>query len=294
MVYNKKNESEKIKMEIIWKFILFIFYSSLIVVISKYLLVPVLRKLAESLNLKPKTVGIITGIATSVPELLTVSFAALTGLAGASIYNILSSNIINVIQFSTSVYLNKNQKLLKNRALNIDLIMVLITIIIPLLLLLLKIETSITIVPIFILLFLLFYFIDVNAHKIYLNKKTSEEKKIEEEMKWIKGKKRIIIKYTIYLILISILLYFSGNLLSNVLEVLAVNFKIPQIIIGILLGFITSVPELITFFESQKHYKKKEDTEEGIIEATNNLLTSNILNLFVIQTIGIIIYNFIK
>ena len=294
MVYNKKNESEKIKMEIIWKFILFIFYSSLIVVISKYLLVPVLRKLAESLNLKPKTVGNITGIATSVPELLTVSFAALTGLAGASIYNILSSNIINVIQFSTSVYLNKNQKLLKNRALNIDLIMVLITIIIPLLLLLLKIETSITIVPIFILLFLLFYFIDVNAHKIYLNKKTSEEKKIEEEMKWIKGKKRIIIKYTIYLILISILLYFSGNLLSNVLEVLAVNFKIPQIIIGILLGFITSVPELITFFESQKHYKKKEDTEEGIIEATNNLLTSNILNLFVIQTIGIIIYNFIK
>ena len=281
-------------MEIIWKFILFIFYSGLIVVISKYLLVPVLRKLAEGLNLKPKTVGNITGIATSVPELLTVSFSAFTGLAGASVYNILSSNIINVIQFATTVYLNKNQKLLKNKALKIDLVMVLITILIPLMLLLFNIETSIKIVPIFILLFLLFYFIDVNVHKIYLNKRTSEEKKIEEEMKWIKGKKGIIIKYTIYLILISVLLYFVGNLLSNVLEVLAVNFKIPQIIIGILLGFITSVPELITFFESQRHYMKKEDIEEGIIEATNNLLTSNILNLFVIQTIGIIIYNLIK
>ena len=28
----------------------------------------------------------------------------------------------------------------------------------------------------------------------------------------------------------------------------------------------------------------------GVVEATNNLLTSNILNLFVIQTIGILIY----
>ena len=59
--------------------------------------------------------------------------------------------------------------------------------------------------------------------------------------------------------------------------------------IGILLGFITSIPELITFFEAQKHHKEKgQDNMLGVVEATNNLLTSNVLNLFMIQSIGIL------
>jgi hypothetical protein len=49
------------------------------------------------------------------------------------------------------------------------------------------------------------------------------------------------------------------------------------------------VPELITFFESQKHHKNQENDMLGIVEATNNLLTSNLSNLFIIQTIGIIL-----
>ena len=54
---------------------------------------------------------------------------------------------------------------------------------------------------------------------------------------------------------------------------------------------ITSIPELITFFESQKHYRKESKNKLlGVIEATNNLLSSNMINLFLIQSIGIIIY----
>ena len=60
-------------------------------------------------------------------------------------------------------------------------------------------------------------------------------------------------------------------------------------IIGILLGLITSIPELITFFESQKHYKGKDEIL-GVIEATNNLLTSNLSNLFLIQSVGVLVY----
>ena len=78
------------------KFILFAF---LIVLISKYILVTTLRKLAESLKLKAKTVGNIAGTATSAPELLTITTSSIRGLQGASIYNILSSNIINLVQF---------------------------------------------------------------------------------------------------------------------------------------------------------------------------------------------------
>lgn len=58
----------------------FFFYSAVIVIISKNILVIVLRKLAQTLNLKAKTVGNIAGYATSVPELLTIITASLRGL----------------------------------------------------------------------------------------------------------------------------------------------------------------------------------------------------------------------
>lgn len=278
-------------MNLIFEFLKFIFYTIIIVVISKYLLVPVLRKLAESLSLSPKTVGNISGIATSVPELLTVCFSALTGLISASTYNIISSNVINLVQYLSTIFLNKNQSILSKKAIKIDLAMVILTIIIPILFFILKIDFSIQIVPMFFLLLLLFYFINNHSHKLYLNKVTEQEKQIQEEQKWIMGKKKIIVKNIILLCLIAILLYFIGNLLSDTLESLCIKFTVPQWLIGIFLGFITSIPELITFLESQKHYKtSKQNSEDGVIEATNNLLTSNIINLFVIQSIGIIIY----
>lgn len=270
----------------------FIVYSGLIVLISKYILVTTLRKLAESLNLKPKTVGDIAGYATSMPELLTIGASSFSGLIGASIVNVLSSNVINMIQYISSIILNKNQKAFKNNAIKTDIILVVITIIIPIILLYFKIEVSITIVPIFIILYLLFRILNNNAHKLYLKKEDDLlAKQIEKEGKWEKNNKKKTIRYVIYLLLTGILLFVVGNALGDTLENLCNKFNISQLIIGILLGFITSIPELITFFEAQKHYKKQKSEDIlGVVEATNNLLTSNILNLFVIQSIGVIIY----
>lgn len=270
----------------------FLIYAFLIVIISKYILVKLLRMLAENLNLSAKVVGNITGLATSIPELLTVCFSAFAGLIGTSLFNIASSNIINFVQYSISIFINKNNKILKNKAIKIDLILVCITILIPLLILFAKIEISISIAPIFILLFLLFYYINYNAHKLYLKKQDIKiEEEIEEEKKWIKGKVKLTIKYSFYLLITTVALYIIGNALSNSLTNLATYFNIHESILGITLGFITSIPELITFFESQKHYKNENKSELGVVEATNNLLTSNLLNLFIIQTIGIIIYS---
>lgn len=278
-------------MKLLFEIIQFIIYSLCIVGISKYILVPVLRKLAESINLKAKTVGNLAGVATSVPEFLSVSFAAATGLIGTSIYNILSSNVINLVQYIVSVWINKNGKVLRNRALTIDIVMVIITILIPIGFVITNFETDLTVVFLLVLMFALFYYINNNTHKLYLEKEEKiEKKKIEEEAKWVRGKKEIIIKYSFYLILTGISLFIVGNLLSTTLENLCLIFNISEFIVGIALGFITSIPELITFFESQKHHKSKQDDRLGVIEATNNLLTSNMLNLFVIQSIGIILY----
>jgi len=272
----------------------FIIYSSIIVIISKYILVATLRKLAETLNLKPKTVGDVAGYATSMPELLTVVVSSFNGLIETSIVNLLSSNIINFVQYISSIILNKNYKALKNKAIKVNVILVLITIIIPIFLLMFNIDVELGIVPMFMIIYILFKYLNSNVHKLYLKIEDEElEKQIEKEEKWLKGNKKKTIRYIMYLVATGMILFIVGNLLGNTLENLCNRFNISQTIVGILLGFITSIPELITFFESQNHYKRKKKENEilGVVEATNNLLTSNILNLFIIQSISIFIYN---
>lgn len=278
------------------EFIKFIFYSILIVLISKYILVTTIRKLAESLNLNPNTIGEISGYATSMPELLTVAIANFNGLVSTSIVNVLSSNIINLIQYIFAILLNKNQKELKNKAIKINLILVFITILIPIIVINLKFDMNIFIVPSFIITYFIFKFINQKTHNKYLKNediklKEKVNEKILEDEKMMKNKKSKALLYIIFLILTGILLFIVGDFLGEVLENLCNIFNISQFIIGILLGIITSVPELITFFEAQKHYKNKEEKQLlGVVEATNNLFTSNILNLFIIQTLGILIY----
>lgn len=273
----------------------FIVYSGLIVLISKYILVTTLRKLAEALNLKAKTVGDIAGYATSVPELLTITTSSLRGLTGASVYNILSSNVINLIQYLGAILLNKNTSKLRNRAIITDLVLVFFTIAIPVIFLKLNIELKLAVVPLFIILYILFRFLNNNVHKLYLKNEDAElEEEIEEErLDEGKNSKKVIL-YVGVLIVTGVLLFIIGELLGDTLENLCNLFGVSEVIVGILLGFVTSLPELITFFESQKHYKDAKDDILGVVEATNNLLTSNILNLFAIQTVGILISAIIK
>lgn len=278
-------------MELFLEIVQFVVYAGVIVIISKNILVKTLRNLAENLKLKSKTLGNIAGIATSVPELLTICASSYNGLASASIYNVLSSNVINLIQYYSAIILNKNQKSFRNKAIKIDLILVALTIVLPIFFIVIKSELQITMVPILILLYLGFKKINDNAHKLYLKEEDKEIEEIQEkEDRWERCNKRKIIKNVCILILTGVLLFVVGNLLGNTLENLCLRFNVPELIIGIVLGFVTSIPELITFLESQKHHGKNQNDILGGIEATNNLLTSNMMNLFIIQSIGVIIF----
>lgn len=279
-------------MELLWEVVQFVFFSGLIVLISKNILVKTLRNLAENLSLKPKTVGDIAGVATSVPELLTICASSFNGLISASVYNVLSSNVINLIQYSAAIILNKNQKALKNKAIRVDIILVIITIILPIFFIMLKSEFQFAMVPVLILLYIGFKKINSNAHKLYLQKEDKEiEAAQEKEDRWERGNKRKVTKNVCILIVTGVLLFVVGNLLGNTLETLCSRFDVPQLVVGIVLGFVTSIPELITFFESQRHHKNAQNDMLGVIEATNNLLMSNVMNLFVIQSIGIVIFS---
>ena len=279
-------------MELLWEVVQFVFFSGLIVLISKNILVKTLRNLAENLNLKPKTVGDIAGVATSVPELLTICASSFNGLIGASVYNVLSSNVINLIQYSMAIILNKNQKALRNKAIKVDIILVILTIILPIFFIVLNSELQLAMVPVLILLYFGFKKINSNAHKLYLQKEDKEIETAQEKAdRWERGNKRKVTKNVCILLVTGIFLFVVGNLLGNTLETLCSRFNIPELLVGIVLGFVTSIPELITFFESQRHHKNAQNDMLGVIEATNNLLMSNVMNLFVIQSAGIVIFS---
>lgn len=281
-----------IEMGLLIQIIKFIIFSMIIVLISKLILVKLLRKLAEILDLSPKAVGNVAGVATSMPELLTVFFSSIQGLYGTSMYNIISSNVINFVQYIWSIVINKNGKALRNRALRIELGVCVATIIIPIAMEICGMEANISVVPIFILLFILLYYIKGNAYKIYkINAMSIEEtKEIEEEKKWVKNKRQLALITFLKLLGVGVILFFVGNLLGETLDELSNAFNIPEAIIGIILGFVTSIPELITFIEAQKHHSKNTNDVQGVIEATSNLFASNMLNLFIIESIGIITY----
>lgn len=286
------NLKERKKRKMLIEIIKFFIYAILIVMISKYMLVKGLRKLAENLRLKPRTIGNIAGFATSIPELLTVTVSSFKGLMGTSLYNIISSNVINFIQYGTSLIINKNYKVIKNKGIIIQNILVIITIIFPIILL--KLENTLNIVIAFLLIaiYVIFYWISKKIHERYLSDEDIkiEEREKEQEVKEKYDNKQSFI-YVGYILIAGILLYLIGDALGSVLENLSESFGIAEWILGVLLGMITSIPELVTFFEAQNHYKKEEDKNLlGVIEATNNLLTSNMLNLFIIQAIGILIY----
>ena len=174
---------------------------------------------------------------------------------------------------------------LKNIVIKIDLLLVLATIILPIIFIKLNFGTNIITVILCIVLYVFFRYIDANAHKLYLKTKEKHENHKKQSKEWGKS-----IKYIVLLMACGILLFVVGDLLGETLKNLCYIFNIPEIIIGILLGFITSIQELITFFEEQMNNKKFANQEEGVIEATNNLFTSNIVNLFIIQSVGVLIY----
>ena len=63
--------------------------------------------------------------------------------------------------------------------------------------------------------------------------------------------------YVVILIVTGILLFVVGDLLGETLENLASLFNVSETIIGVLLGFATSIPELITFLRHKNIIKIK-------------------------------------
>lgn len=276
------------------QFLLFFVYAALIIVIAKYMMMYFIRKISYAFQLSTGTTGKIIGYATSTPELIGSVAAASVGMIATSIFNILSSNIINVFLFlSAAIYYKKQKDLYKKEYLD-EYIITAITILLPIAILVIGVQTHWSLIPLLGLLFFVYLFVDKSFNSVNVNDKDNTKKnKLLEKSKDKNPKDFKKITFYFGMLVLSILiLYILGNRLGNVLETLGANFGIPELLLGILMGVITSLPELTSFFCSFSYYK--EDNEEAgdkaTLEALNNLTSSNASNLFLIQTIALLVF----
>ena len=88
----------------------------------------------------------------------------------------------------------------------------------------------------------------------------------------------------------------AGRFLGTSAGVLIETLSMPIWLVGWILGLITSIPELTSFFEIYRLSKKKgtlESSDRDTQEALDALVASNMANLGIILPVGIIVYSLV-
>ena len=284
----------------LFNFLAFILLSFSIILVTKKIMIYNIRRIAIFLRWKNNIVGQLLGYATSTPELIGAIVAGSLGMVDTSIMNVLSSNIVNLLLvIIISIIFGKFNTLI-NKKFRYDYIIVFVSIIVPYVLYKTNYASKLETVPILIIVYLIYllfskynnYFafekedIKLDKESIKLGIKISKKRKIRVD------RKKKLRKSIVMLVVSIFLLYILGTFLGNILENLGKELGVPEIILGIVLGIITSIPETITFITSFQRHRRCKDKEKdkGAIEVINNLATSNVSNLAIIQTVAIICY----
>jgi Ca2+/Na+ antiporter len=240
--------------------------------------------LALALNWSPKTRGQVTGFATSIPEFAALISTALNGVWAAGLWNIASSNIINVVLLITAVCWYRQYRDLWNKHFIDEMLFAGMAVAFPLLLMYFSMDQSPYTVP--ILLF--FYLVYRLSDRVFNRAHTEPDVEGEDA-----GSAKLGLLYIIGSIAI---ICVAGNFLGTSAEAIVNKMEIPVIFVGWLLGFVTSLPELTTFFKVYSAAKKKgalggtDDTQEVL----DNLTGSNMSNVGIIYPIALLIFLFVN
>ena len=294
-----------------------------IVVVTRYILCEGIERLAEAIKLSPKTKGQILGYSTSMPELVgTVSTAAL-GLLGAGLWNVAASNIINLGLFITANVYYKQQRVLTQRKFLDETSFAVGSILIPLVLVFgggwdRSIWTAVGL----LVFFVIYLFLDWRLNRevpsgdpaqispvaLPGERLAAEEKEENESSRAdssIKGgegghgdhevgpSKGLQVALALGMILAGLgAVVLLGRFLGTTAENVVKNIGIPQVGVGWIMGVVTSLPELTSFFSIYGTAKKKGKlgTQGDTQEALDNLAASNMSNLGLIYPIGILIF----
>jgi len=249
-----------------------------IIVFVKYGLVAAIDQLAGALNWSAKARGQATGFATSAPELVALIAAGLSGVWDAGLWNIASSNIINAALMVLAVLRYQQFKELFNKRFADEVGFALVGVVAPLLLMKLGLDTSWAVVPVLFGVFIAYRIIDKRLNAGF-----------EEHADDSVGSLPLgLILTAVALSLIAVAGIFLGDATKAVVEEMGVR----PALAGWMLGVVTSLPEVVTFFSVYATSKREgnlhllEDTQEVL----DNLAASNMANTGLIYPVGLVVF----
>lgn len=270
-------------MAILLKLALLSVLAGLIVFAVRFLVVPAIDKASLALNFGSKARGQLLGYVTSTPELTIVISSAAAGVFDAGFWNIASSNIINWALFLSALLTFRQYRDLKRKTFIDEISFGLFSVILPLVLYRFRVQGSVLLG-----VCLLFVFVIYKALDRRLNRRVSV---LEGRGKKTENLFFVMLSMIVGLILIVV----SGWYLGGVAEDLVVELGVSVWMIGWILGFISSIPEMTGFFEIYRKYKRA-GTLRGIDdtqEALDSLVASNMSNLGIILPVGVFIVAFL-
>ena len=253
---------------------------AVVIAITKYLLIQGVQWTSDAWKMPRKVQGQVLGCATSVPELVATVSTASKGLIGAGLWNVAASNIINMVLFISGAIFYSRHRKLRNRDFADEIFFALGAIGLPLLLVTNKewAESPWTALLLFI------FFVSYLILDPIFNPLESEQEEDNPESDRSNGKKGVL-----FILLGIIGIIVAGNYLGIVAESIVNTLDVPEWAVGWILGFMTSLPELTSFFAvfaAAKNSKGDADCQQNL----DNLAASNMCNVGFIYPLGIIVF----
>lgn len=260
--------------------IIMIISAGAIVLSVKFGLLRGIDHIANAMKWSAKARGQVTGYATSVPELVCLVSAGLAGVWEAGLWNIASSNIINAVLMSLAVIRYKQVgELFKVRFFD-EIFFAAAAIFVPIALMRFDMDRNWILVPILLGFFVFYRVIDKLLNRPEPREGTAEESIGSLPLGLILGLSAIIA--------ITVAGLFLGDATAAVVEQMGIR----PAIAGWILGFVTSIPELVTFFavyavaHRDGNLHKLDDTQEAL----DNLTGSNMSNVGVVYPVGLLVF----
>lgn len=251
-----------------------------IILFVKFGLLRGIDNIANAMNWSAKARGQVTGYATSVPEFVCLVSAGLAGVWEAGLWNIASSNIINVGLMLLAVSFYRQFGELFNKRFVDEVGFAALAVAVPVVLMQAGMDTQWYLVPILLGFFVAYQVVDKRVNRPAKVKETSQEAVGSLPLGLILG--------LTALIAIAIAGMFLGGATAEVVEQLGV----PPAVAGWILGVVTSIPEAVSFFavyaaaNREGKLRDLNDTQEVL----DNLTGSNMANVGVVYPFGLLAF----
>ena len=255
-----------------------------VIVVTRYLVLQGLAEVSRAYGVSNKLQGQLLGYATSVPELVGTSATALRGLLGAGLWNVAASNIINCGLFLAAVLYFRRGRTVLRRTLLDEVGFAMGAVFLPLMLTLSHGWARSPWSAALLLAFFVVYIVVDRRLNVDLPEPSQADETDRAPVSGVMGIARLLAG------LVGIVLI--GNQLGAVAEVIIVALKVPEAAVGWVLGIVTSLPEMTTFFAVFAAARADKDGHEACQRSLDNLAASNMSNIGLIYPIGIILFVF--